>query len=473
MTTRLMPRTTVRRSKMFTVLGGALALAAAGLVHGGASVATPAPKATPATAPTAHRVQVHPVYTSAGRPNAETMFSCQDRPFTAPGSARCYTPSQIQSAYSITPLLKQGLDGSDKTIAIVDAYSNPYIAQDLEAFDTTFGLPKANFKQVAPQGMTPFDINDSTQVGWAGEIDLDVQWAHAVAPGAKILLVLAKTSNDDDILNATRYAVEHTKAAVISQSFGEAETCVDPALLSQEHALAQEAVNKGITMTASSGDSGASQFDCSGTSAILAASSPASDPLETGVGGTSLFASVTGKYGSETAWTEPSFGCNPPALAADDINCSGGGFSTLYPKPSYQNAAVPGSERGVPDVSYDAGVNGGVLTHSGVLNALFGYQPSDPLFFIFGGTSSGAPQWAGLIAIADQIAGKKLGNINPTLYSLAADPTTYSADFHDITKGNNDVSEVGGGYDTSTGWDPVTGLGSPIASALLPDLAAG
>ncbi|HZU75135.1 MAG TPA: S53 family peptidase, partial [Dehalococcoidia bacterium] len=300
---------------------------------------------------------------------------------------------------------------------------------------------------------------------------------HAVAPGAKIVLVEGASNNDTDLYNATKYAVDHNLGDVISQSFGEAETCMDPKVLKKQHALFAEAAAKGITVFASSGDSGASQFNCDGTAAILAASTPASDPLVTGVGGTTLNAdSATGAYLGETAWTEQLFGCNPPALDPSDINCSGGGFSTLYGRPFYQ-VGVPGTQRGhrgVPDVAYDAGVNGGVLTHCGVCNALFGLDPANPtIFFIFGGTSAGSPQWAGITTLGDQLAHRRLGFINPALYRISQIPALYKQAFHDVTAGNNDVAEIGGqGYDAAKGWDPVTGLGTPNVAVLEPLLGA-
>jgi len=125
----------------------------------------------------------------------------------------------------------------------------------------------------------------------------------------------------------------------------------------------------------------------------------------------------------------------------------------------------------VPDVSYNAGVNGGVLIHCGVCNILFvPTHPDDPtVFFIIGGTSAGSPQWAGLVADAAQLGGHRLGNINGKLYQLKNSPK-YGADFHDITTGNNDVVEIGTGFNAAHGWDPVTGIGSPNAVNLLPDL---
>jgi subtilase family serine protease len=419
----------------------------------------------------AHRILVHPDITKAVKDINAVHFGCQDRPIDGSAGARCYQPSQIQAAYGLTPLLNKGINGTGRTIAIIDAFQSPYVQSDLSIFDSTFGLPDPSFQQIAPQGLTPFDPNDGNQVGWAEEITLDVLWAHAAAPGAKILLVLATSNDDTALYNATKYVVDHNLADTISQSFGEAETCMDPRVLKKQHTLFEQAARKQITVFASSGDSGAAQFNCDGSAAILSASTPASDPLVTGVGGTTLNAdSTTDAYIGETAWTEV-FGCNPPAVAVDDVNCSGGGFSTIYGRPAYQSGIpnTSGSGRGVPDVAYDAGVNGGVLTHCGICNLIFGLDPTDPtVFFIFGGTSAGSPQWAGLTAVGDQLANHRLGDINPALYLISRAHDLYADAFHDITVGNNDVSEIGTGHDTATNWDPATGLGSPNASKLLP-----
>jgi subtilase family serine protease len=442
----------------------------AAIVMGGFLATGPAAFATSAS-DIAHQISVHPDISKAIKDINAVHFGCQDRPIDGSAGARCYQPSQIQAAYGLTPLLNKGINGKGRTIAIIDAFQSPYVQSDLSIFDSTFGLPDPEFQQIAPQGLTPFDPNDGNQVGWAEEITLDVLWAHAAAPGAKILLVLATSNDDTALYNATKYVVDHNLADIISQSFGEAETCMDPRVLAKQHTLFEQAARKKITVFASSGDSGAAQFNCDGTAAILSASTPASDPLVTGVGGTTLNAdSATGAYLGETAWTEI-FGCNPPAVAADDVNCSGGGFSTIYGRPSFQ-FGVPNtsrSGRGVPDVAYDAGVNGGVLTHCGICNLIFGLDPTDPtIFFIFGGTSAGSPQWAGLTAVGDQLAHHRFGDINPALYLISRSHSLYADAFHDITTGNNDVNEIGTGYDAATNWDPVTGLGSPNASRLLP-----
>ena len=431
--------------------------------------------ASSAAGPTSHPISVDPQVSGPQKlqPNA-VVFGCQSRPIDGSAGPRCYQPSQMQTAYGLTPLLGHGIDGHGKTIVIIDAFHDPFMADDLKIFDQVMGLPDPpHFKQFAPaDSPPPFDPNDDNQVGWAIETALDVEWAHAMAPGANIVLAEARSNEDTDILNTTAAVVNHRLGDVVSQSFGENESCVDHSVLTQEEALFKKAVKHGMTLFASSGDSGAAQFNCDGTAAALAASSPASDPNVTGVGGTTLNADFPqGNYIGETAWTEPLFGCNPPAVDLNDINCSGGGFSVIYNRPGYQSKDVAGHFRGVPDVAYNAGVNGGVLFHCGVCNLLFaGADPLDPtIFFIVGGTSAGSPQWAGLAADADQLAGHDLGNINDRLYQIGHSKTA-SSKFHDITVGNNDVVEIGTGYDTAPGWDPVTGLGTPNAVNLLPAL---
>jgi len=439
-----------------------------------------AASSTNAASPASNRINVRPEISAPQVPLTTPVvhFGCQSRPISGEQGPRCYQPNQIQKAYGYDGLLASGIDGRGQTIVIIDAYSNPYIPLDLSIQDQFMNLPPADFHVIQPAGAVPtFDPNDPNQVGWAEEITLDVLWAHAMAPGAKIVLAEAPSNNDSDLLNVTRYVVNNNVGDVISQSFGEAETCMDPGLLRQQNEVFRKAAAQGMTVFASSGDSGASQFNCEGTAAILAASTPASDPNVTGVGGTTLNATdPDGTYVWETAWTEQLFGCNPPALAPADINCSGGGFSTIYPRPSWQRSLVKGGDphagRGVPDVAYDAGVNGGVITHCAVCNLTIGAGPADLYFFIFGGTSAGSPQWAALAADADQMAGHRIGMINQTLYQIAQSPPKYAAAFHDITKGNNRVVEIGNqGYEAGPGWDPVTGLGTPNAAALLPMLA--
>ena len=418
-----------------------------------------AASATPAIK--SHAISVNPRYLSAGAQHGsgDIKFSCQ-----TPGApVRCYGPSQIRNAYGIQPLLNKGLNGHGRTIVIIDAFQSPTITHDLHLFDKVFGLKDPTLNIIAPYGLTPFDPNDLNQIGWSGEITLDVEWAHTVAPDATIDLVLALSNQDQDLYNVTKYAIDNNLGDVLSQSFGDGEACADPNLLAQEHALYREAKQKGITVFASSGDQGAAQPTCDGGSYFLSASTPASDPLVTSVGGTYLNANPqTGKYQGEAAWN-------------DSFGASGSGFSTLYARPGYQDGFHNNSGRGVPDVAYDGDVNGGVLTvwsESGL---------GENLVFIFGGTSAGSPQWAALIAIADQAGDGRLGFINPMLYSIAKSPSLYTSAFQDITVGDSTfigTDSNGGpvtieGYNTHTGWDAVTGLGTPIAKVLVKILTGG
>ena len=433
---------TDRRSRLIAVLVAALALVAAALVATPTAHASAAGHKTPT-------IGARPHYSVEGHAKPSVTFSCQT---TTP--AQCYGPAQVRAAYGVDKLTH--LNGAGKTIVIIDAFQSPTIQSDLATFDTLFGLPAPTFNIIAPDGLTPFDQNDPNQTGWAGEITLDVEYAHAIAPAATIDLVLAKSNDDANILSATKFAIDHNLGDVISQSFGEAEQCMDPALFTQQTALFAQAVKKHITVLASSGDQGAAQPTCDGTSFFKAASTPASDPNVTGVGGTFLDADgITGAYHGETAWNEPDFAA-----------AGGGGFSVKFKTPAYQKSRhLP--MRGVPDVAYNAAINAGVLavwSSSGLgANLVFG----------FGGTSAGSPQWAGLVALADQLRRGRIGDINPALYAITQSSKVYHGLFHDITVGDNTYhgAVTVNGFAAKQGWDAATGLGSPKANVLVPALA--
>jgi subtilase family serine protease len=401
-------------------------------------------------------------------PDANEHFACQDRHLNDPsGTPSCYGPQSIYAAYGFDKLLSQGITGKGRTIVIVDAFQNPQIKKDLAAFDAAFGLkapPALNI--IAPFGLTPFDPNNDNQVGWSSEISLDVEWAHAIAPDATIDLVLSRDDQDANINKAVKYAVDHNLGDVISQSFGGAENCAAASDVKALHQTYQKATARGMTLIASSGDDGAAQLTCDFTAFQRVASWPANDPFVTSVGATNLQADLkTGAYVSERAWADEFSGCAP----ARQFGCSGGGFSNVYDRPDYQasTAGTKHGHRGVPDVSYNGGVDGGVLAYWGLGGG----------FFIFGGTSAGAPQWAGLVAMADQLARGRLGQIDPDLYSFAASPRFGGTAFHDISSGNNSFQNVDGstiaGYKAARGWDAVTGLGTPKANVLVPLLASG
>jgi subtilase family serine protease len=385
-----------------------------------------------------------------GRPGASSAdgFYCAT---TTP--ALCQVPNTIRSAYGFDKLAAVGLTGKGRTIVIVDAYTSPTITSDLRSFARQFGLPKANLRQIAPDGVPPYDVNDEDQAGWAGEISLDVEWAHAVATQANIVLVSAKSDEDADMISAVRYAVRHDLGDVISQSFYENELCMSASNRADLHRVYEEATAKGITLLASSGDVGAAQYDCNDDGLARGVAVPAADPLVTGVGGTTLsVAGGSGSYLGESTWTG-----------------SGGGVSALYRRPAFQSGSGLAG-RGVPDVSYEAdGATGPLVVWS---SSPYDYGP----VFVFEGTSVGAPQWAGLVAITDQLHRGRVGTLNPTLYALARDSHVYGAAFHDVTAGDNsfpiDDSTTIEGYAATRGYDLSTGLGSPRAERLAPLLAA-
>jgi subtilase family serine protease len=423
------------------------------------------------------------------------LFRCQ----VGLSTGNCYDPYQVRHAYGIDNLINAGFTGKGKTIVIIDAFQSPNIIQQLNTYIAFYGLPGLNglgaaynpnlgtFTQIAPDGLTPFVPGDPNMTGWAEEISLDVLWAHAIAPGANIVLVLAKTNNDPDILSVTKYAVDHSLGDVISQSFGENESCVDPNLLAQQHQVFADATSKNITIFASSGDEGAAQPTCDGQSWAKAVSSPAVDPLVTAVGGTALHAAdfclaqlgcnpstalPPGTYEGETAWNEgPPYGEFP--LSFSSTAATGGGFSVLFDEPSYQQGTIHGGkQRAVPDIAYTAAILHGVLTYLNIPGVPVGY-------YRFGGTSVGSPQWSAILAIADQKAGKNLGFINKALYHIGQAQPHSSLSFHDVTSGTNSAGEFDSannlvlipGFSAGAGWDATTGYGSLMADRLVDYLA--
>jgi subtilase family serine protease len=363
----------------------------------------------------------------------------------------CFAPDTIRSAYGFPAVDDPVVNGAGRTIVIIEAFQSPTISDDLKAFDHMFRVPDpAKFVTVTLPGTPPFNPNDPHQFGWWHETAIDVEWAHAIAPLAGIILVQAISDKDADMVAALQYAVHHNLGDVISQSFGEAEACADAAVLRRQHAAFEAARKLGITVFASSGDQGAARQTCDGKpgSFMFGASTPASDPEVTAVGGTQLLAvpdgmppDVHATYISETAWNTAR-------------GASGGGFSAIYRRPGYQAPFQKNNKaRGLPDVAYDAAnTSGFVVTWNGG-------------GFLAFGTSAGTPQWAGIAALADQVSGHRLGSINSRLYKIARSDA-YARAFHDVTTGNN---SFGGftGYAAGPGWDPVTGLGTPKVANLI------
>jgi len=414
---------------------------------------------------------------------------------------RCFTPTAMQNSYNLGPLYAANEDGRGVTIAIIDSFGNPNMASDLANFNTQMGLPHMCGEPQAACGagiptFTHVYWNGKTQVkspppgsngtgqqnrdAWTLETALDVEWAHAMAPMANILNVTTNPAETlgvqgfPTMMNAEQFIVDNHQATVISQSFAAAEESFGStqSLLNLRHAFISAAAN-GVTVLASSGDFGTANPGKTptpnpSTFPFPTVNWPASDPLVTGVGGTYLCTNPVTGAGIDS--TDPPANCDvSPAVREIGWIDSGGGFSHIFAKPAYQDTLPGGSTpigamRGVPDVAFQASSRTGPLVYD--------TAPGAGGWFIVGGTSCSAPQWAGLVAIADQIAGHGLGLINPTLYKIAIS-ASYGMDFFDVTTGNNQTNPSVPGYPATTGWDPVTGLGTPNAASLVPALAAG
>jgi subtilase family serine protease len=431
---------------------------------------------------------------------------------------RCFTPQSTRAAYDVQPLYDEGLDGTGMTIAIVDSYGSDTIGHDLHVYDQAFGLPPMcgeegvtcapgmpTFSQLTIQGSPATKAPPSTsnspgqedKSAWALEVSLDVETAHAMAPGANILLVHTPTAETlgvqgfPQMMAAEDYVVKHGLAQVISQSFASAEEAFGSArsLQNLRYAFVDAAAN-GVTVFGSTGDFGTAnegkQPVGQGGSTIPFATVewPASDPLVTGVGGTYLCTDPLDTTSRVVDSTDPPVNCQShPGQAEVGWIDSGGGYSHVFAKPSFQNtlpagSTAIGSMRGVPDIALQASARTGALVYVSLPNdgnsglICPGGAPCSTGWYDIGGTSLSCPQWAGLVAIAAQVKGHGLGPINDALYTLAANPSTYADDFFDVTVGNNQAVPSVPGYTASPGWDPVTGLGTPNAANLIPDLAA-
>ncbi|GAC1565635.1 MAG: hypothetical protein NVS3B14_04030 [Ktedonobacteraceae bacterium] len=358
-------------------------------------------------------------------------------------------------------MLTAGITGKGRTIVLIDGSTSPTLAADVHLYDALYGLKDPAINVIAPFGMPAFDPNAYVETA------LDVEIAHSIAPDATIDLVLGETSQaqtpgdfDAILLRVTQYAVDNNLGDVISQSFGVGESCVGTAYLQAEQQVFKEARQKHITVLASAGDAGDLVISCVDSQVTLAkgVNVPAADPLVTAVGGTTLDADVnTGKYNSETTWNEWNNGAG----------ATGGGFSSVFARPAYQNG-IPGigAFRGVPDVAFVADP----LTGVPVVVSAFG----ETLIVPIGGTSVGSPAWAGIVALANQAARKRLGFLNGSIYRLLASGN-YSRGFHDITTGDNTTNIFGNngqpitvpGYPAGPGWDAVTGAGTPEVSSLV------
>lgn len=417
-----------------------------------------------------------------------------------------YQPSELQTAYNMTSLYQAGLDGTGQTVVITDAFGSSTIQTDAEVFSQVYGLPDltpANFQIFSAPGTLHFKDNNVKHFGplnWPIEITLDVEWVHAMAPGAKIDLVISP-NNGSDLDEAVNYAVVHHLGNTISDSWSGVEGLGNPARFNRDNRILEEAISQGIDVNFSSGDSG----DFTGDVGFKTVGFPGSSPFATSIGGTSLVLNPDNTIAFQTGWgnnltrivnsvprdgnTNPR---NPPGPVIFNGG-AGGGASLTFAKPAFQSG-LPGATRQVPDVSLLADPFTGaefIETVGGQLSVS-----------VIGGTSLACPMFSAIMAIASEKAGHPLGQAAPLMYGLssAANTSTSIYDVPGVTSPNNVTGVVNGtpftadqlaaapagsqyysalyqspfslrwfvitfGTDTSLtagpGWDNVTGVGTP------------
>ena len=378
------------------------------------------------------------------------------------------SPAQAWAAYDLGPLLRAGINGKGQTIAVVDPFGSPTIAHDAAVFDKRFGLPPLSLRVIQPAGVVPRYRAAEARTGAAGETTLDVEWAHAMAPGAKILLVetpdaeIEGRSGFPQIIKAEKYVVRHHLADVISQSFGATEPTFQSSAVIEALRGAYRLAAKPdyrVTVVASTGDSGAAGMTYSTRNFFTTpeVSWPASDPLVTAVGGTQL---------------APPSGATPPG-PGQAWSGSGGGRSAVFTRPAYQSsvAGIVGRQRGIPDISMDASCASAAAVYGN--NGSYPAQP--PSWSTACGTSLAAPMFAGIVALAAQQAGHTLGAINPALYRMAA---SRAPGIVDVRRGDNAFTfsshgktHTVAGFHAQRGFDLVSGLGTIDAARFVPELA--
>ena len=425
------------------------------------------------------------------------------------GTSGCgYTPPQIQAAYGLNSLYAQGLDGTGQTIVIVDWCGSPTIAKDANTYSKKYNLPpltNSNFSIVAYPAASSCSAPDT-------EINIDVEWAHAIAPGANIVLLVPPSPSFPDIDSALIYAVEQGLGNVVSNSYGSEELFTDPVVLQTQNFILEAAAVTGISMNFSSGDDGDYTFDQPqyNPPSVIA---PADSPYATAVGGVSLALDANNAIVWQAGWgTNETLLIDAGSVFDPALNFgfgfgSGGGQSGVFAKPSYQSALV-GKTRKVPDISWLADpFTGGVIAISQA------YTDPSLIYEVYGGTSLACPMFSALWAIADQAAGQSLGLAAASIYAAPAgtitdivpvgSPTNVTATFFGgklpsetaaklaapLVKSTTFYSAIwdaplsGGqtyaltfgtdtGLVTKPGWDNVTGLGVPNAPAFIAYYAA-
>jgi subtilase family serine protease len=404
----------------------------------------------------------------------------------------CYSATQIRYAYGVDQLNAQGITGRGQTIVLVDSYGSPSIQSDLQVFDQQNHLPPPPSFQILTPAGTPPAWNPTVlteQPGWAEESTLDVEYSHAMAPGANIILVETPVSETEGLtglpqmMEAEQYVIDHHLASVISQSFGATEQTFqnaqghfDPFLIYGLRDAFEDAAANGVTVLAATGDNGATDYELNATDLypFRVSDWPASDPLVTAVGGTHLSLDAAGnRTAPDTVWNDPPSSCFGIAPCA-----SSGGVSAVFSRPFFQEgvANVVGEARGVPDVAMSGSCSGAVNFYES-FPAAPGFPAVPGSWSPICGTSEASPLFSGEVAMADQLAGHTLGEISPLLYEMG--DRGWSG-ISDITIGNNTVTwtqpSTGQmitvqGYNAGPGYDLASGLGTPNAAFPL-ELAA-
>ena len=478
---RLARPVTAAAAALLTAASAAVAAAGAPAAAGGALAARPAPATD---AGLAHVVSIFP----------QLVRITPDHALSRPPSDRfcrrhfgidCYLPRQLRQAYGLPALARRGITGKGQTIVIVDSFGSPTVRHDLKVFDRAVGLPDPpSLKVIQPAGKVPPYRPTANREGWAGETELDVEYAHAMAPGASILVVATPTSENEgttgfpQIVAAEKFVIRRHLGGVISQSFGATEqTFPSRRAMARLRGAYVAAARSGVTVLAAAGDSGAADVKFDGVTFYRhrVTSWPDSDPLVTGVGGTSLRLGPKGhRLRPDAVWNDTfsratqrifSGSPQPSPLAA------GGGRSVFFGRPAYQDGvkAVTGAHRGVPDISMSASCSGAVVMYQSFRGQPAGWYPTC-------GTSEATPEFAGIIALAGQLAGHPLGPVNPLLYQLAAH---HASGLVDVRRGSNSVVFGQGGrrhkvtgFRARPGYDLASGVGTISAPAFVAQLAA-
>jgi subtilase family serine protease len=409
-----------------------------------------------------------------------------------------YTPSQYQGAYGTAGLVAKGIDGRGQTVAITDAYAAPTILADANTYATRHGqraFGRKQFDQILPKRPFQYGFDDTVngdlcgEQGWYGEETLDVEAVHAMAPGANVLYVAARDCLDDGFLAALNKIVERRRADVITNSWDDLEQFLTPDLQQAYTTIFVQAALEGIGISFSSGDDGDESADDPETNPRGGpdVDFPASHPLVTAVGGTSLGVARDNGYLFETAWATGTSDLSAdgtawePPFPGDFLYGGGGGVSSVFAEPSYQRGVVPNGlargRRALPDIALDGDPQTGMLVGETQTFPDGSVRYGE---YRIGGTSLSSPLYAGLEAIADQAAGRPHGFANPAIYALAGSPV-----LHDI-KGKSPFSAVvrvnyNNSVDASDGtsvilrslddeaqtlhlapgWDNLTGVGTP------------